>query len=208
MTKFSNPLKLLIACFAILLMQSCKHDEKTAKQNLADADLSALMQKAEHANSADKLSKIFKVDSSDFRITATGNNWSIRLEPKASFANQFNKISETIKLISKEKKLSALTQITMQPINDELLMDIAAIPDIQTELNKKSKNGIVNSMGIISPNAYQSGKLKKITDLFLKYNLEPYNYYIDKCRPVKNVQDTASFSMHCATISFGLKKLE
>ncbi|MEO1627644.1 MAG: hypothetical protein AAFV25_21005, partial [Bacteroidota bacterium] len=85
-------------------------------------------------------------------------------------------------------------------LNKELLQDIALVPEIQAELRQKSESGIVNSIGVVSSNAYKAVQLKKITDLFLPYGLEPYDYSINKCRPEKIQGEEGTLSMHCALV--------
>lgn len=197
----------LLTWVIITLIQSCNTDYKSSDQVLQDQTTSNLTTTVtEDSWPNNNKSKEFKIDSSDFTIYASKDQWRITLERTESFKNQINKIKETFNKISKEADLSELTYIGIQSINDELLFDIASIPEVQMELNHKSINGIVNSMGIVSPNAYKSRKLKEITDLFLKYNLEPYDYYIDKCRPEKMEGVTNNYSIHCASIFFKLRE--
>ena len=203
-----NLFTLLITYIFIALIQSCNTDQKNLKQESQNKTLTKEVNKEKDQWPNNGLRKKFKIDSSDFTIWASKESLSVRLEREESLENQISKIKKTLDKISKEADLNKLTQIGILPINNELLQNIASVPEIQKELKQKSTGGIVNSMGIVSPNAYKSSKLKKITSLFLTYHLEPYNYYIDKCRPEKIENDTLNSTLVCGSINFKLREIQ
>ncbi len=192
----------------VVLIQACNSEQKTIEKEVTAKIISEPAISTEQIWPHDNKSKEFKIDSSDFKIYASKENWRISLEPNEGFENQMRKIKQTINNISKESDIRKLKKIGIRPINNELLLDIASVTKIQKELKQKRKNGIVNSMEIVSTHACKAKKLKDITNLFLGYNLEPYDYYIDKCRPEKIDGDTINLSIHCATIYFKLRKIK
>ena len=191
--------------FVVVLFQSCNNDSKSFKDNVLNN--SGLSGNVENLLSDKKTPIEYKIDSSDFMVSFNENRLLIKFEKNEIFENQLNKIKRTIMKISSERNLNLLDAILIQPINNELLKDIASIPEIQNELIDKIEGGVVNSMGIVSPNADRSMKLKQITKLFTEYNLQPYNFYVDKCRLENNLMDTITISMQCATIFFKLRKM-
>lgn len=147
----------------------------------------------------------FKVDSSRFQVSIAKNRLTIRCERDSSFQSQRAKIEKALSLMSKEMDLSTIEGVLILPVNKELLNNIALVPEIQSELIKKRKGGIVNSMGIVSRNANKSEFLSKITKLFFPLNLKAHSIYIDKCG-VDKKESPIGLTMNCATIYFSLKK--
>jgi len=150
-------------------------------------------------------SKEFKVDSSEFRIYASKKDWQIGLERASSFEDQLGKIKRALVAISQEANLRELRMVEIQPLNDDLLSDIAAVPEIPAELIQRK--GKVNSMKTVSPHAHQSEYLNEITALFQPSELEPVDYYIDKCRGEEVSEDSTFYTLRCGTIAFKLKEV-
>lgn len=150
--------------------------------------------------------KSFKIDSSNFEIRASKTSWLIAMEPDESFNSQMDKLISTMKGIAEVYDIEQLKSVSIQPINKELLLDIALVPSIQSELQAKKNTGIVNSMGVVSPEAHKSPQLNQLTNLFLKHKLKVSQYYIDKCTGISKPSDSLQLTMFCAGINFKLFK--
>ena len=190
----------------IVLIQACNSDNKTfdKKTKSKTAIEPALNNEQVWPNNDE--SKEFIIDFSDFKIYASKENWRIRLERTSSFDNQLNKIKKAIAIIAKETNLKELKKVIIQPLNYELLSNISSVPEIQSELVQRS--GKINSMGTVSPNAYKAKYLNEITSIFQQFELEPYDYYTDKCRGEKIEGDSTFYSLRCASIVFKLREIE
>ena len=150
--------------------------------------------------------KEFKIDSSAFEIMASNQRWRVMLEEEASFQQQLLKWEQAISLISKAVDLRELRGVVIMPINHDLLADIASVPVIQAEMIQN--NGEVNSMGTVSPNAFKSEKLNALIKLFEPFGLEPYGYYIDKCRGQKVEGESSIYTLRCASLGFKLRAID
>ena len=201
-------LSLFIAFTMLILLTHCGNDGKSTWDDLPI-----------HANSHEKKERLIdddmrrelKIDSSNFSISFSKKRWDIRLETQKSFQSQVHKLKLATAQISKKSDLKALRRIIIYSINEELLYNIALVPEIQKDLIRgyhESKTHYVNSMGIVSPNAHKASHVKEIITIFQRYGLEAYSFYIDKCRAEKSAENDAYFSISCATISFKLREMK
>ena len=189
-----------------VLIQACNSDHKPVGKEAVTKNVSEPAINKEQVWPNNNESKEFKLDSSDFEIYASIENWRIRLEKTSSFDSQLNKIRKTLTTISKEADLRELRKVIIQPLNHELLSNIASVSEIQSEMIQRT--GKVNSMRTVSPNAYKSEYLTGITNIFQQFELEPYDYYIDKCRGEEIQGDSVFYSLRCASIVFKLREIE
>ena len=203
-----NTKYLIIGIIVIMtvLIQACNSDQKSTEKEVANKTVSEPAINIERVWPNNNESKEFKIDSSDFEISVSKDNWRIRFEQTPSYDNQLDKIKKTLITISEEVDLGELRQVIIQPLNYELLSNIASVPEIQSEMNERS--GKVNSMRTVSLNAYKSEYLTGITDIFKQFKLEPFDYYIDKCRSEEIQGDPVSYTLRCASIVFRLKEIE
>jgi hypothetical protein len=190
----------------IFVICACNSDQKTSDKEAETKTASEHATTIEQNWPNNNKSKTFKIDSSDFKIYASKDSWRIRLEQSRSFTNQLNNIKKVVTQISNEADLKELKKVVIQPINFELLSDIALVPEIQSELLQR--RGKINSMGTVTPNAHKAKYLTGITDIFQQYELEPFDYYIDKCRGEQIQGDSALYTLRCASIGFRLRKIE
>ncbi|WP_299275922.1 hypothetical protein [uncultured Psychroserpens sp.] len=190
----------------IFLIFACNSDQKTSQNEVTTETASEPNSNIEQIWPNNNESKEFKIDSSDFKIYASKENLGIRLEKSSSYNSQLNKIKMTLTTISEEIDLRELKKVMIQPLNYELLSNIASVSEIQSEMIQR--DGKVNSMKTVSPNAYKSEYLTEITNIFQQFELEPFDYYIDKCRGEEIQGDSASYTLRCASIGFKLRKIE
>lgn len=189
----------------ILVISACNTNQKSSDDKTVEIHAESTASSKQNWPE-NKLSKVFKIDTSNFEILAAQDRWWVSLETTASFESQLKKIKQATVKISLETDLSDLERVVILPINDELLSNIASVPEIQSELIQR--NGKVNSMETVTPNAYKSKYLTRITDIFQTFGLEASDYYIDKCHGEEIQGDSLFYTLECATISFRLKKIE
>lgn len=190
----------------ISLISACNTDQSGSENEVTSQIVAESISNNERIWPNNLESKEFKTDSSDFKIYASKESWRIRLEKNESYDSQLNKFKKLVAKISNEADLKELKNVIIQPINYELLSDIASVPEIQSELIQRS--GKINSMRAVTPNAHKSKYLNGITDIFKQFELEPFGYYIDKCRGEEIQGDSESYTLRCAGISFKLRKIE